>query len=127
MPTTDQQSTHPVRADILSAFDAMWGGYPAPVMLIRANREIVATNAAGQELGIPTGTKCFQLTGREKICEGCLGNEALKEGVAKRVASWQEKLTMFADTYWIPVQGEEGLYIHFGNNITPYVKDELCG
>ena len=67
------------------------------------------------------------LTGKEKMCDGCLGNEALKEQVGKRVSAWQEKLNMFADTYWIPIQGKDRLFVHFGNDITPYVKDELCG
>lgn len=124
---TIENSATQVSNDILSAFNSMWGLHPSPVMLIKANREIVAVNAAGQELGIPAGIKCFQLADRNKICEGCQGNDALKEQVGKRVASWQAKLNMFADTYWVPVQGEPGLFIHFGNNITPYVKEELCG
>ena len=127
MTTNIEKTTRSINTDIISAFDAMWGLHPSPVMMLKSNREIVAVNAAAQKLGIPPGIKCFQLTGNEKICDGCLGNAALKAHDAKRTASWQDKLNMFADTYWIPVQGEEGLFIHFGNDITPYTKEELCG
>jgi hypothetical protein len=37
-----------------------------------------------------------------------------------------EKRITDADTYWIPIGGEDGLFIHFGNNITEWVKEELC-
>lgn len=127
MTTISEKTTSSINADIIRAFDAMWGLHPSPVMMLKSNREIVAVNTAAQNLGIPLGIKCFQLTGKEQICDGCLGNAALKEQNAKRTASWQDKLNMFADTYWIPVQGEDGLFIHFGNDITPYTKEELCG
>ena len=116
-----------VSRDVLAAFDAMWGLHPSPVMLIKANRDIVAVNEEMKKLGVSPGVKCFQLTGKAGICEGCRGNEALKERKGKRKAAWQEKLNMFADTYWIPVKGQNDLFVHFGNNITPYVKKALCG
>lgn len=111
---------------VLEAFDAMWGLYPAPVLLLKANREIVAVNDEGRTLGIPVGIKCFQLSGKDRVCEGCLANSALKEGLGKREVSWQEKMNMLADSYWIPVRGASDLYVHFANNITAYAKDELC-
>ena len=116
-----------VKKEIIDAFDVMWGLHPAPVMLIKADREIVAVNQAGQELGIPTGIRCFQLTGNDHICDGCQGNLSLKDNTSKRSVAWSDKLNMFADTYWIPVCGEEGLFIHFGNDITEWGKEGLCG
>ena len=115
-----------VSSDVLAAFDAMWGLHPSPVLLIKANREIVAANEEMKKLGVSPGMKCFQLTGKDKICEGCLGNEALKENMGKRKAAWQEELNMFYDSYWVPVQGQKGLFVHFGNDITPYVKEGQC-
>lgn len=127
MSTTNRHSADQVSVDALNAFNSMWGLYPAPVMLLKADREIVAINTVAEKMGIPIGIKCFQLSKKDKICEGCLGNEALKARTGKRVTAWQQELNMFVDTYWIPVQEANGLYVHFGNNITPYVKDELCG
>lgn len=115
-----------VNEEIIAAFDIMWGLHPSPVMLIKANREIVAVNDVGKQLGIPLGMQCFQLTGQQGVCAGCMANQALKDGVARRAAAWQDKLNMFADTYWVPVRGQKGLFIHFGNNITEYVKEVLC-
>ena len=124
---SDENAKNNVSDDVLEAFDIMWGLHPSPVMLIKADRDIVAVNEAGKQLGIPAGVKCFQLTGQDKICNGCQGNPMLKENTAKRSTRWNVKLNMFADTYWIPVRGQDGLFIHFGNNITEYVKEELCG
>lgn len=114
-----------IKEESIDAFNAMWGLHPSPVMLIKANRDIVAVNESGKQLGIPLGIKCFQLTQKNGICEGCKGNLSLKENTAKRTTAWQAKMDMFVDTYWIPVQGETGLFIHFGNDITEYVREEL--
>lgn len=115
-----------LKKEIEAAFRAMWGLHPSPVMLIKADRDILAVNEAGRKLGIQVGQKCFALTGNKGICKGCQGNDALKNGSARRLAAWSEKLNMFTDTYWVPVVGEQGLFVHFGNNITEWVKDELC-
>jgi hypothetical protein len=29
------------------------------------------------------------------------------------------------DGYWVPVTGEKDIYVHFGNDITEYVRPEL--
>jgi hypothetical protein len=116
-----------VSREVLAVFDAMWGLHPSPVMLIKANRDIVAVNERMKKLGVSPGIKCFQLTGKDRICKGCRGNEALKEGKGKREGAWQAQLNMFADTYWSPVKGRKDLYVHFGNDITPFVKEELRG
>lgn len=113
--------------EMINAFDAMWGLHPSPVMLLKANRDIVAVNEAGKQLGIPTGVKCFSLTKQAGICNGCQGNACLKDGQAKRTVAWSEKMNMFLDTYWFPVRGEDKLFIHLSNNITEWAKEELCG
>lgn len=123
---SNENTSSGVSSDILKAFDTMWGLHPSPVLLVKTNREIVAVNEEGKKLGIPVGIKCFQLTGKDKVCERCLAGEALKDRMGKRAGSWQEKLNMFTDSYWIPVRGETELYVHFGNDITQYVREELC-
>lgn len=115
----------PVKNETLNAFNAMWGLHPSPVLLIRTNREIVAINETGRNLGIPEGIKCFQLAGNSSICDRCKGTAAVKENKGKRAAAWQAKRNMFVDTYWIPVQDETGLFVHFGNDITEYVREEF--
>ncbi|MBU1194298.1 MAG: hypothetical protein KKE62_02440 [Proteobacteria bacterium] len=116
-----------IKEETLNAFNAMWDLHPSPVLLIRTNRDIVAVNEAGRHLGIPAGIKCFQLAGNSSICDGCKGTAAVKENTGKQAAAWQAKRNMFVDTYWIPVQDETGLFVHFGNDITEYVKEEFIG
>ncbi|MBR9980076.1 MAG: hypothetical protein KFF50_03520 [Desulfatitalea sp.] len=123
---SDEKPAGSVSKEILAAFDTMWGLHPSPVLLVRADREIIAVNQEGANLGIPLGIKCFQLSGKKKVCEGCLANEALRDHTGKRAGAWQANLNMFTDGYWIPVKGAENLYVHFGNDITSYVREELC-
>ena len=115
----------PVTQEILDAFHLMWDLHPSPVMLVRANREIVAVNTTGKELGIPAGAKCFSLAGRESVCKHCQANAALAEGKARRAGSYAESLGGFVDGYWTPLAGVPGLYLHYGNNISEYVRPEL--
>lgn len=122
----EQMAASGAKQETIIAFDAMWGLHPSPVLLIKANRDIVAVNEVGRKLGVKPGTKCFQLSGNDHICDGCQANAALKECTARRAAAWHAKLNMFMDTYWIPVRGQEDLYVHFFNDLTPYVKESLC-
>ncbi|OLN28843.1 hypothetical protein DVDV_1408 [Desulfovibrio sp. DV] len=115
----------PVTQEILDAFHLMWDLHPGPAMLVRANREIVAVNATGKELGIPEGIKCFTLAGCESVCKHCKGNAALADGKAKRSGSYSERLGGYLDGYWTPLAGVPGLYLHYGNNISEYVRPEL--
>ena len=70
--------------------------------------------------------KCFQLTGKDKICEGCLGNEALKENMGKRKAAWQEKLNMFYDSYWFRSRDKRAFLFTLETISRPYVKEGQC-
>ena len=108
------------------AFESMWGLYPAPVCLLRADREILAVNDEMSKLGVQVGSKCFQMNERDRLCEGCQGNAALRESASKRVLGWDAKRKIFSDGYWVPVKGTKDLMVHFGNDITKYVKEELC-
>ncbi|WP_319582240.1 hypothetical protein [uncultured Pseudodesulfovibrio sp.] len=110
---------------VLDAFDTMWGLYPEPVMLIHACRDVLAVNRRAEELGIGSGIKCHSLYPREKTCPGCLANRMLKSGEAERKGALFPQTGRFLDSYWVPVKGVSDVYIHFGNDITEYVKPEL--
>lgn len=114
-----------VKADVLESFEKMWGLFPAPVLLIHANREILAVNECAKETGIPAGVKCHSLYPSDKPCPGCLANKALKDEAAVRRCGMDKRSGKFLDGYWIPVQGEKDIYVHYGADISDYVKPEL--
>ncbi|WP_338669729.1 hypothetical protein [Pseudodesulfovibrio methanolicus] len=109
---------------VLEAFDTMWGLYPEPVMLVHACRDVLAVNQRAEELGITPGIKCYSLYPSDRICPGCLGNKMLKSGQAERKGAFT-KQGRYVDGYWIPVKGVEKVFVHFGNDITEFVKPEL--
>ena len=99
---------------VLTAFHTMWDHFPEPVMLLHRNRTILATNALGRGFGIAVGTRCHQMNpeaGRDH-CRDCKANEALKTGRAVTVKS--EKGGFPVTAFWVPVEGQPDLYIHFG-------------
>lgn len=114
-----------VDQSVLEAFDTMWSLYPEPVLLIHACREILAVNQRAAEVGITTGIKCHSLYPSERPCPGCLANKMLKSGQAERKGSVDPRTDRYLDSYWIPVKGVDKVYVHFGNDITDFVKPEL--
>lgn len=64
--------------DVIQAFHLMWDNFPESVMLINKEREIIASNKVGQNVGRLPGIKCSSLQplGSHK---GCKANEALKK------------------------------------------------
>lgn len=114
-----------VKPSLLEAFRLMWGNHPGPVLLIHKSRQILAVNDCARELGVPTGISCHTLYPSDTPCPGCLANLAVKKGEAVRQAAYSERTGQFLDGYWVPVQGEEDIYVHFGNDISEYVKPEL--
>ena len=110
---------------IIKAFHTNWDIHPYPTMLIRKDRTILAVNKAGGSLGIPVGVRCFQLAKNDKICPGCQADRALKENKGIQVASYQAPMKQFIETFWVPLDGVEGVYLHYGNDISQWVKDEL--
>lgn len=111
--------------EIVNAFHTMWGLYPAPAMLVHSSREILAVNKIAERIGIPVGITCSSLNGCDKPCPGCLANKALRHGQGERKAVYSPKTGTFMDGYWVPVAGEKEIYVHFGNDITEYVRPEL--
>lgn len=114
-----------VEQSVLEAFDTMWGLYPEPVMLVHANRDVLAVNQKAKDSGISEGIKCFSLYPRDRVCPGCLANKMLKSGEAQRKVAVSPQNGGCVDGYWIPVKGLDDVYVHFGNDITDYVKPEL--
>lgn len=114
-----------VKNEILESFDAMWGKFPAPVMLIHSSREVLAVNDFAKDLGISNGIKCHSLYPSDKPCPGCLANKALKNDETVRKCTFDKRTGIFYDGYWIPVKGEKDIYVHYGADITEFVKPEL--
>jgi len=114
-----------VKQDVVDSFQMMWGQYPGPVMLIHASREILAVNKVAEGLGIVSGVTCHSLSGGDEPCKGCLANTALKRGEGLRSTAWSAKSKKFMDAFWCPVEGEKDIYVHFGNDITDFVKADL--
>ena len=110
---------------IEDTFKLMWELYPAPVLLVHHNRGIVAVNKAAENMGVPVGVKCYQLAGNDTICPKCKGNICLKKREGQRRTSYYSSQKAFADTYWVPVAGEEDLFVHFFNDISEHVRPEL--
>lgn len=114
-----------VKPEVLRAFELMWGLHPGPVMLIHKGREILAVNQAAAALGLPVGILCHSLYPSDKPCPHCLANKALKQAQAVRRTAYVPTQKRFVDGFWIPVVGEPELYVHFGNDITEYVRPDL--
>ncbi len=104
-----------IAPNVLEAFHMMWDKHPSPVMLTRPNRTIVAANAAARAVGIEPGRKCFTLCGPDKPCAACRANQA----------SYTEAGNRFVDGYWTPLAGVPGLFLHYANDITQCVREEL--
>lgn len=111
--------------DVTSSFLLMWGNYPSPVMLLKKNHTIIEVNEAGKTLGIQKDTKCYSLRGQNTICDGCKASSALKKGEGLRHVAYSKDFQIILDSYWIPLKESSEYYVHFGNDITGYCKDEV--
>ncbi|MBN1665360.1 MAG: hypothetical protein JW943_17325 [Deltaproteobacteria bacterium] len=109
----------------IDAFHMNWNIHPFPVLLIKKDRTILGVNTAGQKLGIPAGMKCFRLAKNEKICPFCQGNTALKENRGIQVGGYNPATKKFTETFWVPLDGIEDVYLHYGNDITQWVRENL--
>jgi len=99
---------------ILDAFHSMWGSFPEPVTLVHKSREVLAVNKACA--GIRTvGTKCSTQGGPEAH-RGCKANKALASGQA--TYSKQDVNGKPVIAYWLPVENEPDIFVHFGVGIT---------
>jgi hypothetical protein len=113
-----------ITKELSSNFHLFWDNFPFPVMLVRKDRTIVDLNKAGQALGCAPGLRCSDI-GKKEDHKGCLANQALLEQSAQRVVAFQESYGMVLDSYWVPLAGEEDLYLHFSIDITDYAAGRL--
>ncbi len=111
-----------VSTKTIEAFHTMWGNFPHGVLLLKSDREIVATNEVSKQMGAIEGRKCFQLGGLSDIHKGCLGNCALEEEVTQR-RTYRDPSGKIVDSYWLPVPSDEDLMIHFAVYIDPPADD----
>ena len=95
----------------------MWGNYPECTLLLDENHVIVAVNKFAESLGVEPGINCFSLNQTDRMCKGCKAPLMRKKGKAQRSVNYNDGRGVI-DGYWIPVEGSDGLYVHFGNNIT---------
>ena len=110
--------------EYVRAFHMMWDNYPEPVRLIDRTFTIVAgnklymKNSGGRFLG----TKCNQ-AGDPSLHRGCKAMESLRTGEARIVTANMEGVRW--DSYWVPVEGTDELYVHFTDGISAYREMKL--
>jgi PAS domain S-box-containing protein len=93
--------------------------FPCVVMLLRPDREIVATNKAGLSAGAVPGMKCHSSWWqRENACPWCLAPKALESMELQRLIVEANEIVW--DAYWIPI--EKDLYLHYAFDITEQKK-----
>ena len=100
---------------ITEAFRIMWGNFPEPVMLVRKDRTVLATNKYAQRIGIAAGIKCHSLnpeTGTADHCQRCQANAALRTGEA--VCTQEQMGETPVRGYWVPVTDSPDIFVHFG-------------
>lgn len=108
----------------IKSFEQMWGNYPEAVFLLSRKHVVVAVNKLAKEYGVEPGINCFSMNNRDKMCAGCKAPLMHKEGRAQRQVTHDLRVGI-VDGYWIPVEGSDGLYVHFCNNITEWANSEL--
>ncbi len=114
---TNSPENFGISNETIEAFHTMWDTFPQPVMLLLKCRDIVAVNKYGQEKGVPTTGRCYQLGGQvDEIHAGCKANQAVEEGVAQRSVHYNKDTNRVMDAYWLPVLTEKDLYMHFAIN-----------
>lgn len=109
--------------ETIQSFNLMWDSFPHVVLLLSQSRTIQAVNRMGRNLGVIPGTKCYQLTQANGVHPVCKADAALKDGQSRRSTGASNGRVL--DSYWLPLEGDEGLYIHFAIDITKYAKEEL--
>lgn len=123
-------STIEIDAEIRRNFHLFWDNFPSPVMLVHKDRTILEANKAGQSLGCPVGTRCVDM-GERKHHAGCRANAALREQAGVREVGCIEHLGVVMDSYWVPLNGSDDLFVHFGIDITEFAAERLipqkCG
>ena len=113
-----------ISEELIRNFHIFWDNFPSPVMLVYKDRTILDVNKAGEAAGCQPGTRCSD-TGKREDHAACLANQALKEQTAKRVVAYAENLGMVVDGYWVPLAGEQDIYLHFFADISEYAAERM--
>ena len=106
--------------ELIEFFNLMWGNFPILAQLIHKDRTVMALNRIALAQGKKPGKKCFEFTGRSKVCPHCEANEAMRDKTGRGAISYNWPLQQLRDCYWVPVPGHEDYYVHCGINITDY-------
>ncbi len=116
---------------------------PHPALLVKRDRTVIAANKLAKDLGAVIGKHCWEEYGhslyiddedRKYIkehgvpppgknikCYFCKADEALR---FNKITNTEQKLEdIFWDIYWVPTK-EEGIYLHYGVDITERKKNE---
>lgn len=107
----------------IQAFQQMWGNYPEVALLLDRKHVIIAVNSVARGLGIEPGINCFTFNQTDRMCKGCMAPLMRKTGKAQRQVAHNDGRGIM-DSYWIPVDGSDSLYVHFGNNISKWADPE---
>ena len=117
-------STIEIGDEIRRNFHLFWDNFPFPVMLVHKDRTIFESNKAGNAIGCPVGTRCSDI-GEKKHHQGCLASNALREQTGKRSVGYIEHMGLVLDSYWIPLESADDLYLHFSIDITEFAAEHL--
>ena len=115
-----------IERSVIEAFNLMWGPFPEPVMLIQKDRTILAVNQAAQAYKFTAGSKCSSLNPEnapDTRCKHCKALVALHKG--QPVSAYSERGGKHMKGYWMPLQGVEDVYVHFGINIAEEINAAL--
>ena len=115
---------HHISDEIRSHFHLFWDNFPFPVMLTHKDRTIVDRNKAAEAVGYGVNIKCSDL-GPKEAHKACRANKALNEQKAERVVGYVGMAEAVLDSYWVPLAGNEDLFLHFSIDITPYASTSL--
>ena len=117
-------TVHNISDDLRSHFHLFWDNFPFPVMLTHEDRTILDRNKAAETVGYGVNIKCSDL-GPKEAHKGCRANKALSEQKAERVVGYVESAKAVLDSYWVPLAGQDELYLHFSIDITSYSAANL--
>ena len=117
-------TVHNISDDLRSHFHLFWDNFPFPVMLTHEDRTILDRNNAAETVGYGVNIKCSDL-GPKEAHNGCRANKALSDQKAERVVGYVESANAVLDSYWVPLAGQEEIYLHFSIDITSYSAANL--
>lgn len=113
-----------VSEEIRRNFHLFWDNFPAAVMLVYKDRTILDRNKAAQEVEAMACAKCSDIGDKSQHTR-CLAGIALREQTAQRRVELYEPYGLVLDSYWIPLAGQEDVYLHFGIDISEYAAERL--